>query len=75
MVGAIGFEFWGRRIFNNMSRTAGTAKQWKTMVSCANGSKTDHNASVASDVLHIPIASDWHALWIILIAPSQGMLV
>jgi hypothetical protein len=44
------------------------------MVSCANGSQTDH-ASVASDVLHIPIASDWHALWIIFIAPSQGMLV
>jgi SAM-dependent methyltransferase len=31
----------------------------------SNGSQTDHNASVANDVLHIPIASDWHALWII----------
>ena len=26
MVGAIGFEFWGRRSFNNIERTAGTVK-------------------------------------------------
>ena len=42
MVGAIGFEFWGRRSFNNIERTAGTVKQWKAMVNSANGSQTDH---------------------------------
>jgi hypothetical protein len=31
LVGAIGFEFWGRRSFNNIESAAGTVKQWKTM--------------------------------------------
>jgi len=35
MVGAIGFEFWGRRSFNNIETTAGTVKQWKAVL-------TDH---------------------------------
>jgi hypothetical protein len=26
MVGAIGFEFWGRRSFNNIENTAGTVR-------------------------------------------------
>jgi len=39
MVGAIGFEFWGRRSFNNIENAAGTVKQWKPMVSRANGSR------------------------------------
>jgi len=75
MVGAIGFEFWGRRSFNNIENAAGTVKHWKPMVSRANGSQTDHDASVANDVLHIPIASDWHRPLDYFIAPSQGMLV
>jgi hypothetical protein len=46
LVGAIGFEFWGRRSFNNIERAAGTVKQWKTVVSSANGSQTDHGPRV-----------------------------
>jgi len=42
MVSTIGFEFWGRRSFNNIETTAGTVKQWKSVVSSANGSQTDH---------------------------------
>ena len=38
MVGARGFEFWGRRSFNNIERTAGTVKQWKAVVAVL----TDH---------------------------------
>jgi hypothetical protein len=44
MVGAIGFEFYSKRSFNNIETTAGTVKQWKTVVSSANGSQTDHTA-------------------------------
>ena len=47
MVGAIGFEFWGRRSFNNIERTAGTVKQWKTVVSSDNGSQMDHKRITA----------------------------
>jgi hypothetical protein len=46
MVGAIGFEFWGRRSFNNIERTAGTVQQWKAVVNSANGSPTDHGAVI-----------------------------
>jgi hypothetical protein len=46
MVGAIGVEFWGRRIFNNIERTAGTVKQWKAVVGSANGSQTDHGSVI-----------------------------
>ena len=38
MVGTIGFEFWGRRSFNNIERRAGSVKQWKTVVAVL----TDH---------------------------------
>ena len=38
----VGFEFTRKRSFNNIERTAGTVKQWKAMVSSANGSQTDH---------------------------------
>jgi hypothetical protein len=42
MVGAIGFEFWGRRSFNNIKPRRALLKQWKAVVSSANGSQTDH---------------------------------
>jgi hypothetical protein len=37
----VGFEFTRKRSFNNIERTTGTVKQWKAMVSSANGSQTD----------------------------------
>ena len=43
----VGFEFTRKRSFNNIERTAGSVKQWKTVVSSANGSQTDHSLSVA----------------------------
>lgn len=46
VVGAIGFEFTGKRSFNNIERTAGTVKQWKAVVSSANGSQTDHGSVI-----------------------------
>jgi len=46
MVGAIGFEFTRKRSFNNIERTAGIVKQWKTMVSSANGSQTDRSPAL-----------------------------
>jgi hypothetical protein len=75
MVGAIGFEFWCRCSFNNIESAAGTVKQWKTVVSSANGSQTDHNASVAkrctthSNCQRLTRPLDYF------IAPSQAMLV
>jgi hypothetical protein len=39
----VGFEFTRKRSFNNIERAAGIVKQWKTMVSSANGSQTDHS--------------------------------
>ena len=40
----VGFEFTRKRSFNNIERTAGTVEQWKTIVSSANGSQTDHGS-------------------------------
>src|SRR5580704_17407861 len=37
-----GFEFTRKRSFNTKERTAGTVRQWKTVVRSANGSHTDH---------------------------------
>jgi hypothetical protein len=42
----VGFEFTRKRSFNNIERTAGTVKQWKTVVSSANGSQTDHGSVI-----------------------------
>jgi hypothetical protein len=44
MVGAIGFEFWGRRSFNNIEARRAPLKQWKAVVSSANGSQMDHGS-------------------------------
>ena len=38
----VGFEFTRKRSFNNIERTAGSVKQWKTVVGSANGSQMDH---------------------------------
>jgi hypothetical protein len=46
MAERVGFEFTRKRSFNNIERTAGTVKQWKTMVSSANGSQTDHGSVI-----------------------------
>ena len=46
MVGAIGFEFTRKRSFNHIERMAGTVKQWKAIVSNANGSQTDHGSVI-----------------------------
>ena len=46
MAERVGFEFTRKRSFNNIERTAGTVKQWKTVVSGANGSQTDHGAVI-----------------------------
>jgi hypothetical protein len=35
-----------KRSFNNIERTAGTVKQWKAVVSSANGSQTDHGSVI-----------------------------
>ena len=50
MVGAIGFEFWGRRIFNNVESHGGHRKQWETVVSSGNGSQTDVDDSVLDGI-------------------------
>jgi hypothetical protein len=42
----VGFEFTRKRSFNNIERTAGTVKQWKAVVSSANGSQTDHGSVI-----------------------------
>ena len=42
----MGFEFTRKRSFNNIERTAGTVKQWKAVVSSANGSQTDHGSVI-----------------------------
>jgi hypothetical protein len=42
----VGFEFTRKRSFNTVERTAGTVKQWKTVVSSANGSQTDHGSVI-----------------------------
>jgi len=47
MVGAIGFEFWGRRSFNNIEAWRAPLKQWKAVVSSANGSQMDHKRITA----------------------------
>jgi hypothetical protein len=39
VVGAIGFEFWGTRIFKNIERTAGTVKAVED-----SGKLTDHGS-------------------------------
>jgi hypothetical protein len=46
MAERVGFEFTRKRSFNNIERTAGTVKQWKTVVSSANGSQTDHGSVI-----------------------------
>jgi len=51
MVGARGFEFTRKRSFNNIERTAGTVKQWKAVVSSANGSQTDHGSVISRKAL------------------------
>ena len=45
MAERVGFEFTRKRSFNNIERTAGKVKQWKAVVSSANGSQTDHSLS------------------------------
>ena len=47
MAERVGFEFTRKRSFNNIERTAGNVKQWKTVVSSANGSQTDHGSVIA----------------------------
>ena len=42
----VGFEFTRKRSFNNIERTAGNVKQWKTVVSSPNGSQTDHGSVI-----------------------------
>ena len=42
----VGFEFTRKRSFNNIERTAGNEKQWKAVVSSANGSQTDHGSGI-----------------------------
>ena len=42
MAERVGFEFTRKRSFNNIEGAAGTVKQWKAVVSSANGSQTDH---------------------------------
>src|ERR1700691_5019906 len=42
MAERVGFEFTLKRSFNNIERTAGNVKQWKAVISSANGSQTDH---------------------------------
>jgi hypothetical protein len=44
MAERVGFEFTRKRSFNNIERTAGNGKQWKAVVSSANGSQTDHGS-------------------------------
>ena len=44
----VGFEFTRKRSFNNIERTAGSVKQWKTVLSSANGSQTDHKRITVS---------------------------
>jgi hypothetical protein len=46
MAERVGFEFTRKRSFNNIERTAGTVKQWKAVVSSANGSLTDHGSLI-----------------------------
>ena len=46
MAERVGFEFTRKRTFNNIERTAGTVKQWKTLVSSANGSQTDDGSVI-----------------------------
>lgn len=46
MAERVGFEFTRKRSFNNMERTAGTVRQWKTVVSSANGSQMDHGSVI-----------------------------
>jgi hypothetical protein len=47
MVGAIGFEFWVRRSFNNIEARRAPLKQWKAVVDSANGSQMDHKRITA----------------------------
>jgi len=47
MAERVGFEFTRKRSFNNIERTAGNVKQWKRVVSSANGSQTDHGSVIA----------------------------
>jgi hypothetical protein len=46
MAERVGFEFTRKRSFNNIERTAGNVKQWKAVVSSANGSQTDHGSVI-----------------------------
>jgi hypothetical protein len=41
--GESGIRITRKRSFNNIERTAGTVKQYKTVVISANGSQTDHD--------------------------------
>jgi len=42
----VGFEFTRKGSFNNIENTVGTVKRWKTVVSSANGSQTDHGSVI-----------------------------
>jgi len=48
MAERVGFEFTRKRSFNNIERTAGTVEQWKSIVSSANGSQTDHGSVISA---------------------------
>jgi hypothetical protein len=48
MAERVGFEFTRKRSFNNIERTAGTVEQWKTIVSSADGSQTDHGSGISA---------------------------
>ena len=47
MVGAIGFEFWVTRSFNNIEARRAPLKQWKAVVDSSNGSQMDHKQITA----------------------------
>ena len=47
MAERVGSEFTRKRSFNNVELTAGPVKQWKTVVSSANGSQMDHDSVIA----------------------------
>jgi hypothetical protein len=57
MAERVGFEFTRKRSFNNIESAAGTVKQWKAIVSSANGSQTDHNARLKLRLLPLSFAN------------------
>ena len=46
MAERVRFEFTRNVVPTTIERTAGTVKQWKTVVSSANGSQTDHGSVI-----------------------------